>query len=213
MFAMECSNPNATKAVIGQKIARIFPATLVVDMVPHTARHTSQLQSTPLKNATPKGRETFAVAMLMTAAFMAGAPAVLAPKARYASTTEPRKLPAYENNQFRTKDFISIFLVSKPLSMTITFPVNSSAPVKITNVKPAGRPTAPRRKAHRPGLLAASAGEAPPTQDINNAPIPINAPAENPRRSVVVGGCLDFIMLALATTWGLFLVAMMSGVR
>tara|TARA_B110000977_G_scaffold170561_3_gene221409 strand:- start:128 stop:406 length:279 start_codon:yes stop_codon:yes gene_type:complete len=85
--------------------------------------------------------------------------------------------------------------------MTITFPVNNSAPVRITKVNPAGNPTAPLRKLHKPGLLLANAGLAPPMQDINSAPIPINAPALNPKANVAPGACFDFITDALATAW------------
>ena len=55
IFAIECSNPMVTNAVIGQKMAKIFPATLVEAIVPHTAKHTNQLHSTPLTNATVTG--------------------------------------------------------------------------------------------------------------------------------------------------------------
>ena len=189
---MECSNPSATNVLMGQKMARILPATEVDAIVPQTARHTSQLHRTPLKNATPNGREAFVVAIPMTAAFAAGAAAVAAPKARYAITTLPMKFPAYDRTQFLISASVLTRLANTPLSMVMTFPVKSSAPVRITRVRPAGKPTAPFRKLHKPGLAAASAGDAAPMQLISKAPMPMSAPAENPRTSVVVGSCAAF---------------------
>ena len=61
--------------LIGQKMARIFPATDVVDVAPQMARPTSQLHRIPLKNATLKGSAHFAAAIPITAAFAAGAAA------------------------------------------------------------------------------------------------------------------------------------------
>lgn len=75
MFATECSNPSATNMLIGQKMARIFAVTDVVDVAPQMARPTSQLHGIPLKNATLKGSAHFIVAMPVTAAFAAGAAA------------------------------------------------------------------------------------------------------------------------------------------
>ena len=68
--------------------------------------------------------------------------------------------------------------------MTITLPVKSSAPVSTTSVSPPGRPTAPLRKAERPGLAEASAGEPPPTTVISSAPMPIRQPAAKPSTRV-----------------------------
>jgi len=65
MFATECSNPDATKAVMGKNIAKILPATSRDAIAIQTARQTSQLQPTPLANASRKLRLTFALAMLM----------------------------------------------------------------------------------------------------------------------------------------------------
>ena len=199
MFATECSNPSATNVVMGQKMAKIFPATEVVAMVPHTARHTSQLHSTPLKNATLNGKDALVVAIPITAAFSAGAAAVAAPNARYAMTTLPMKFPAYDNAQFRINASVLIRFVNTPLSMVMTFPVNSSAPVRITRVKPAGKPTAPFKKLHKPGFAEASAGDAVPTQLIKRAPRPTSAPAENPRTNVVAGSCAAFFSAAVHT--------------
>ena len=72
MFATLCSKPSATNMVMGQKIAKIFPATDVVAIVPQTARHTSQLHNTPLVNAATNGSDAFAVAIPTAAALAAG---------------------------------------------------------------------------------------------------------------------------------------------
>merc|ERR1719243_286469 len=46
------------------------------------------------------------------------------------------------------------------------------------------RPTAALRKAERPGLAEASAGEPPPTTVISSAPMPIRQPAAKPSTRV-----------------------------
>ena len=94
---------------------------------------------------------------------------------------------------------VSTRFAKRPESIVMTLPVKSSAPVRMTRVRPAGRPTAPLRKLHKPGLAAASAGEAPPTQDMSRAPMPMRAPAEKPRTTVVVGSC-DAFFSAVAHT-------------
>ena len=45
----------------------------------------------------------------------------------------------------------------------------------------------------------ASAGDAAPMQLISSAPMPMSAPAENPRASVVVGSCVAFFSAAAQT--------------
>jgi hypothetical protein len=61
--------------------------------------------------------------------------------------------------------------------MTNTFPVNNSAPVKMTMLRPNGRPNAPFTRFERPGFAAANAGDDPPTLVNKRPPNPINAPA------------------------------------
>jgi predicted ATPase with chaperone activity len=46
MLATTWSNPSATKAMIGKKMARILPPMSSAPMAIHTARQTSQLQPT-----------------------------------------------------------------------------------------------------------------------------------------------------------------------
>ncbi|VVB62927.1 Uncharacterised protein [uncultured archaeon] len=48
---MLCSNPMVTKAIIGNQTPRILPTTSSALIASHTARQTSQLQPTPLRNA------------------------------------------------------------------------------------------------------------------------------------------------------------------
>jgi len=199
MFATECSNPKVTNAVMGQKMARTLPATDVEAIVPQTARQTSQLHKIPLHTATPNGRDTLAVAMPTTAAFAAGTAAVFAPNAKYAMTIEPMKLPAYERSQLRRSAPASILFAKRPENIVMTFPVNNSAPVRITSVSPAGRPTAPLRKLQSPGFAEASAGEDAPTHDMSRAPMPMRAPAENPRTSVVLRSCAAFFSAVART--------------
>lgn len=69
------------------------------------------------------------------------------------------------------------FFDNKPLNITNTFPVNNSAPVKMTMVKPKGNPNAPLTRFESPGFEAANAGDEPPTVVKNNPPKPMSAPA------------------------------------
>jgi hypothetical protein len=176
MFAIECSNPMVTNAVIGQKMAKILPATLVVAIVPHTAKHTNQLHNTPLKNATMNGKVVaFIVAIAIAGAGFAAD--VIAVYAMYAKNTDPAKFPAYDTSQFFITCACVTFFDNKPLNITNTFPVNNSAPVKMTMVKPKGNPNAPLTRFESPGFEAANAGDEPPTVVNNNPPKPMSAPA------------------------------------
>lgn len=51
MLATECSNPRATKALMGNQIATALPAALLQALAIHTAAHTSQLHRIPRENA------------------------------------------------------------------------------------------------------------------------------------------------------------------
>ena len=195
IFATLCSNPNATNVVMGQKMAKIFPATLVVAIVPHTARHTSQLHRTPLTKATPSGNVALLVAIPTAAAVAAGAAAVIAIHAAYAMNTLPAKFPMYENTHDRINCVAFTAPFINPLSMTKTFPVNNSPPVRITRDNPAGNPIAPLTNALNPGFEDANPGDDPPTQVMSNAPSPMSAPAENPNAVVVAGVCAPFFSL------------------
>ena len=94
IFAMECSNPIVTNAVMGQKIAKIFPSDASsAAIVPHTAKHTNQLHNTPLTNATMNGNVVaFIVAIAIAGAGFAAD--VIAMYAMYAKNTDPAKFPA-----------------------------------------------------------------------------------------------------------------------
>lgn len=50
MFATTWSNPSATNAVIGKRIARILPPMSVAASASQIARHTSQLHPTARRN-------------------------------------------------------------------------------------------------------------------------------------------------------------------
>ncbi len=63
MFATECSKPDATKAIMGKKIAHILPVISVAAILSHTARTTSQLHKIPRTKACPKGSPIFPAAM------------------------------------------------------------------------------------------------------------------------------------------------------
>src|SRR5262245_36825582 len=66
ILATECSKPAATKAEIGNRMARILSP---LDRAPsdnHTARHTSTLQRIPRKNARSSGSVVLASATLST---------------------------------------------------------------------------------------------------------------------------------------------------
>ena len=68
MFATLCSNPDATKAIMGKKMANIFPIVCLAEKAIHTARQTSQLHPIPLANASRNDKFTFALAILRAVA-------------------------------------------------------------------------------------------------------------------------------------------------
>mmetsp|Transcript_4812 Transcript_4812/g.14800 ORF Transcript_4812/g.14800 Transcript_4812/m.14800 type:complete len:220 (+) Transcript_4812:153-812(+) len=188
MLATECSKPSVMNALMGSQMASSLPPVLWLDIAPHTPRHTSQLQRMALEKATVQGSDTFIVAMPTAAACIAGGAMVLAWKLSHARKSDPAKFAEYDATQFFTRSFISTAPLSKPLIITITLPVKSSAPVSTTSANPVGRPTAPLRKLQSPGLLAASCGLPPPTWLINSAPMPMSAPAVKPSVSVLSSG-------------------------
>jgi len=200
IFAIECSNPMVTNAVIGQKMAKIFPATLVVAIVPHTAKHTNQLHSTPLTNATITGNVVaFIVAIAIAGAGFAAE--VIAMYAMYAKNTDPAKLPAYDTAQFFITCARVTFFDNKPLNITNTFPVNNSAPVNITMVNPNGRPNRPFTRFESPGFAAANAGELPPTVVKNRPPNPMSAPAVKLNANVENTSALAFFSDVATAAW------------
>jgi len=200
IFAIECSNPMVTNAVIGQKMAKIFPATLVVAIVPHTAKHTNQLHSTPLTNATITGNVVaFIVAIAIAGAGFAAE--VIAMYAMYAKNTDPAKLPAYDTAQFFITCARVTFFDNKPLNITNTFPVNNSAPVNITMVNPNGRPNRPFTRFESPGFAAANAGELPPTVVKNRPPKPMSAPAVKLNANVDTTSALAFFSDVVTAAW------------
>ena len=200
IFAIECSNPMVTNAVIGQKMAKIFPATLVEAIVPHTAKHTNQLHSTPLTNATVTGNVVaFIVAIAIAGAGFAAE--VIATYAMYAKNTDPAKLPAYDTAQFFITCARVTFFDNKPLNITNTFPVNNSAPVNITMVNPNGRPNRPFTRFESPGFAAANAGELPPTVVKNRPPKPMSAPAVKLNANVDTTSALAFFSDVVTAAW------------
>lgn len=200
IFAIECSNPMVTNAVIGQKMAKIFPATLVEAIVPHTAKHTNQLHSTPLTNATVTGNVVaFIVAIAIAGAGFAAE--VIAMYAMYAKNTDPAKLPAYDTAQFFITCARVTFFDNKPLNITNTFPVNNSAPVNITMVNPNGRPNRPFTRFESPGFAAANAGELPPTVVKNRPPKPMSAPAVKLNANVENTSALAFFSDVATAAW------------
>ena len=84
------------------------------------------------------------------------------------------------------------FFDNKPLNITNTFPVNNSAPVKITMDKPNGRPIAPFKKLHKPAFVCANEADCAPTCVSNKPPKPINAPAVIPNAKVCLGNIFAF---------------------
>mmetsp|Transcript_12163 Transcript_12163/g.36942 ORF Transcript_12163/g.36942 Transcript_12163/m.36942 type:complete len:212 (-) Transcript_12163:332-967(-) len=185
MFATLCSNPRVTKVEIGTKTERILPATELDAIAIHTARHTSQLQSTPLAKRVTKGAETLETAALVTAAVRASEAVVAAKKAMPATKTLPAKFPRKLQNQFLLKSVAVTLPLRRPLIMMKTFPVKSSPPVRMTIERPAGRPIAPLTKLASPGLAWARPGEEPETTLERRPPIPIRAPARKPSTKVL----------------------------
>ena len=63
ILAILCSNPEATKAIIGKKHEKILPIVFSAEITIHTAKHTSILHNIPLKNASYQVKFTFALAI------------------------------------------------------------------------------------------------------------------------------------------------------
>ena len=63
MLAMQCSNPKATKPLMGQMMARILPVVLRAELQSQTAKQTRVLQRIPRTNASVQSRSHLAAAM------------------------------------------------------------------------------------------------------------------------------------------------------
>src|SRR5678815_3829941 len=101
MLATECSNPQATNAVIGKTVARILSVTLRAPMHNQTARQTSTLQRIPRTTA-----ETGSRAILLRAIWTIVSPTkplliVCTPAShtKIAVPTAPTRLPRYTQPQ------------------------------------------------------------------------------------------------------------------
>ena len=100
MLATQCSNPEATKAVIGKKMPRNLPPADLLAIASTIARHTSQLQPIPRKkNATLWLTPSIAAPLTFAAAMlMATPPTGPASRADHfamisASRTDPTRFP------------------------------------------------------------------------------------------------------------------------
>lgn len=79
IFATECSKPSATKAEMGNTIAKTLLATSRAAKQSQTARHTSALHKIPLTNACRGSRFILATAMFRAVSSTAPAPSESAP--------------------------------------------------------------------------------------------------------------------------------------
>ncbi len=95
MLAIECSNPEATKAEIGKMMAIILPAVLFAAIAIMTARSTRILQSIPRKKACPQVKPDFALAIDIACSPMGVSPVPArhksVPRKIHARSSEPMK--------------------------------------------------------------------------------------------------------------------------
>ena len=111
----------------------------------------------------------------------------------YAKTTDPMRLPTYTQSQ-RLSTLAQLTLwINAAMGASIASPVKSSAPVMIVMISPTGK-TAPRMSWEIPGLaapnrIATSVAWMPVEQTVARAaPMAMNAPDRNPRRTMFQAG-------------------------
>ena len=184
MLATLCSNPAATKAVMGKMMARILSVTLRAEIQSQTAKQTSALHMAPSAMAWTKSRLHLALAM----------PRALAPTAPLAKaycwlrimTTavriEPAKLPTYTIPQLRSTAVRGIRPLAKAMTIRL-LPVNSSAPATTTAMRPRQK-TRPPNSLTRPKPMPA-ADKPVVTIVAKIAPHAIKAPASTARANMV----------------------------
>src|SRR5215472_8943725 len=167
MLAMLCSKPEPMKANRHQKIITSFAASLVARMLVHTARHTSQLHSTALRNSGQNGALTLASATDVTNPL---ALVTAAPESHTmdASSTEPMRLPIQLTTHTSMRSRAVVCLSHNPQTMVRLLPVNSSAPPMITS--DSAMPKEAPISAARSGSSAAASGA--PIEKIRMIPKP-----------------------------------------
>ena len=178
MFAIECSNPEATNTHIGKNIhtALLIPSFAPNDI--HTARQTSQLHNIPSVKASVNDSEILAAAVLIVSP--PSKPPVIfhCPESdtRYATMRLPAKFPTYTTSQDHN-NFARVIRRSASEIIIRQFPVKSSAPAMMTMIKPAGKINPAVSFADAESVIVCV------TRLAACAPNAMNAPARMPRRN------------------------------
>ena len=130
--------------MIGKNIANILPITCLEDEAIQIAKQTNQLHKIPLVNASKNVKLTFMYAVFNDKTPSASCELCEQPDkyTKYARRIEPTKFPAYTIDQFLNNFQMLVFL-SITANVIITLPVNSSAPVRTTIIKPVANVIAP----------------------------------------------------------------------
>mmetsp|Transcript_2453 Transcript_2453/g.5048 ORF Transcript_2453/g.5048 Transcript_2453/m.5048 type:complete len:207 (-) Transcript_2453:118-738(-) len=95
----------------------------------------------------------------------------------YAISTEPIKLPMYEQDQLFMSCIIVTFFSCRADVTAAVLPVNRSLPEVTTINRPRGRPKAPMISFANPGFSLAISKQWPPMKEARNMPKPICMPA------------------------------------
>src|SRR5215217_3232099 len=171
-LAIECSKPEAMNASSAHHSTASLAASDLVRAAIHRARQTRALHSTARQNSWGPAAASLEVAIDATRSWT-GPTAVPPACTRPANTIEPAMLPA--NEATRTASTLTGDVVPRhqPCSMTMTLPVNSSAPAKTTRVR--AMPNTPPCTSLAAGDSAATSGAL--TDSSSTMATPTYAPA------------------------------------
>ena len=166
--------------MIGNQIAKIFPIISLAPACSQHARTTRTLQPIPLSTAGMNGIEVLeaAIAIALSPAASANSPLLARTNA---SSTDPIRLPMYTITQFLSILPAVIFLSIRARVRRL-LPVKSSAPHRMTIIRPTGNRAAPISLAT---MLWNGSPPAAVASTNTFAPNPIYAPASIPRTSIL----------------------------
>ena len=202
-MAIECSNPAATNAEIGNTTPINLSTTVLPAKDIQIAKQTRLLHKTPKKNACQNGSPAFAAAIFKYVAPTAPPFSSQCPdkKTRSANPAAPIKLAKQTTAQFRSSSVKRILPSAHAMAIKI-FPVKSSDPHTTTNKSPIEKQIPPIN------LAIAKLSSLSLTMIVKyRAPIPTKPPAIIPNRNNVLRG-----NLALVTPPALTLAAISAGV-
>ena len=137
MLAMLCSNPHATKAVMGNTTAAMRSVVERAEKLSQIARHTSRLAKMPSITAGPNDSVLLVVAMASMRSPTAPLPCRYCPEANTAAAMAraPTKLPTYTTAQLRASATSRTLRLAAAITMSM-LPVNNSAPPTTTRMRP-----------------------------------------------------------------------------